>query len=102
MALVQISSDPYSSITHTLRIFIIEGLIAVVAALFGYRLIVDWPAQADFLTEAEKQLLARRLASDRSDATMSHLDARALRRIFRDWKIYVGFVFSRHIYTSLP
>ena len=64
----------------------------MVAAFFAWWLIVDWPPQAKFLTEEEKQLLARRLASDTSDAKMSHLDARALRRIFKDWKIYVGFV----------
>ena len=64
----------------------------MVAAFFAWWLIVDWPPHAKFLTEEEKQLLARRLASDASDAKMSHLDGRALRRIFIDWKIYVGFV----------
>ena len=81
---------PYSSIAHAFRIFIIEGLIGVVAALFGWWLIADWPPQAKFLSEEEKQLLARRLASDTSDAQTSHLDGRALRRIFKDWKIYAG------------
>ena len=66
--------------------------MAVVAAFFGWWLIVDWPPQANLLREEEKQLLARRLSSDTSNAKMSRLDRRALRRIFQDWKIYVGFV----------
>lgn len=79
-------------IAHALRIFIIEGLVAVIAAFFGWWLVVDWPSNARFLSEEEKQLLARRISSDTSNATMSRLDKRALRRIFQDWKIYIGFV----------
>ena len=49
-------------------IFIIEGLVAVVAALFGWWFIVDWPLDAKFLSEEEKELLARRISWDTSNA----------------------------------
>ena len=77
--------------TNTLRIFIIEGLITVVVAALGKWLIVDWPETAKFLNEEERTLLLKRLAAEMSEATMSRLDRPALRRIFLDWKLYIGY-----------
>ena len=71
-------------------IFIVEGLITIVLAGIGYFLIVDWPETSKFLKEDERQLLIRRLKEDAAEATMNHLDRKAARRAFSDWKIYVG------------
>lgn len=38
-------------------IFIIEGLATVIAALFSYRVIQDFPDTAKFLTEEERTLI---------------------------------------------
>jgi hypothetical protein len=72
------------------RIFIIEGAITATIALVSKFFIVDWPETCKFLTEEEKRLLVARLAADVGDAKMNRLDKRAAKRIFGDWKMYVG------------
>lgn len=78
-------------------IFIIEGLITVVAAACGKYFIVDWPENAKFLSADERQLLSRRLQRDVPEAKMDRLDTKAKRRILCDWKIYIGFVAPQNI-----
>ncbi len=72
-------------------IFIIEGLATVVLAAVAKFFIVDWPETSKFLTVKERQLLLRRLSEDAEEARMDLLDNKARRRIFGDWKIYMGF-----------
>lgn len=73
-------------------IFIIEGLVTVVVAVIAKFLIVDWPEKSRFLNNEERALLLSRLAEDRGDARMDRLDRPALKRVFGDIKIYLGFV----------
>lgn len=73
-------------------IFIIEGLATVVFAICSRFFIVDWPETSKFLTVDERQLLLRRLSDDAAEAKMDRLDRTSQRRIFGDWKIYVGWV----------
>ena len=75
---------------HPIRIFIIEGAFTAVFALIGKFFIVDWPETAKFLNDDEKRLLIARLAADVADAKMNRLDKPAYKRIFTDWKIYLG------------
>lgn len=71
-------------------IFIIEGLLTIVAAAIAKLFIVDWPEKAKFLNETERELLTRRLQEDASEAAMDYLNGATVRRIFIDWKIYIG------------
>ena len=71
-------------------IFIIEGLATIVLAVGSRFFIVDWPETAKFLTAEERRLLLRRLDEDSPDARMDRFDKQARRRIFGDWKIYLG------------
>jgi sugar phosphate permease len=73
-------------------IFIIEGLVTVVIGVFSKFFIPDWPEKAKFLNDAERKLLLERLQEDSGEAVMNRLDKRATKRIFGDWKIYVGIV----------
>lgn len=75
-------------------IFIIEGLVTVVAAVISKFLIVDWPEKSRFLNDQERALLLARLESDRGEARMDRLDRAARGRVIRDIKIYLGYVFS--------
>ena len=75
-------------------IFIIEGLATVVLAVIAKFTIVDWPETAKFLNPNERQLLLRRLEKDAGEARMDHLDRKAKRRAFGDWKIYLGYASS--------
>ncbi|KAI1261869.1 MFS general substrate transporter [Xylariaceae sp. FL1019] len=72
-------------------IFIIEGAITVFVSIVSVFLIVDWPDQCRFLSAEEKKLLKAILAQDGADeARMDTLNRDAYRRIFKDWKIYLG------------
>lgn len=73
-------------------IFIVEGLITVVAAAFAKIFIVDWPEKCKFLNAEERSLLLRRLQEDGEQARMDRLDKNAKWRVFADWKIYAGYV----------
>lgn len=87
--------NPYSpriALTNICRIFIIEGLATVAVAFVAFFVIADWPENAKFLNKEEKDLLAHRLETDGNSgvARMDRLDNDALKRIFRDWKIWCG------------
>ncbi|KAF2758181.1 MFS general substrate transporter [Pseudovirgaria hyperparasitica] len=71
-------------------IFIIEGLATVAIGLVAKFWVVDWPETAKFLSEPERAMLAARLHADVGEAAMNRLDKPALKRIFRDWKIYIA------------
>ena len=45
-------------------IFILEGLLTVVAGVLSFWIIQDFPDTAKFLTEAERTVVIRRLQSD--------------------------------------
>jgi ACS family tartrate transporter-like MFS transporter len=49
-------------------LFLIEGLPACLLAFAVLKFLPDGPADASFLSEAEKQTIARRLAGERTDA----------------------------------
>lgn len=50
----------------------------------------QWPETCKFLSESEKELLIARLATDVADAKMNRLDRAAYKRVFKDWKMYLG------------
>lgn len=70
--------------------FIIEGVLTILAAVCGKYFIVDWPETAKFLNAEERSLLLRRLQEDVAEAKMDRLDTKSKARIFGDWKIYTG------------
>ncbi|OQD85747.1 hypothetical protein PENANT_c009G09215 [Penicillium antarcticum] len=71
-------------------IFIIEGLVTVVAAIVAKFLIVDWPEKASFLNDQERALLLQRLSEDHGEAQMNRFDQPAIKRTFSDIKLYLG------------
>lgn len=72
-------------------ILIIEGLLSISATIPAYFFLADWPEQAKFLSEKEKEYLAFRNAADVGGRSkMDHLDKAAWRRILLDWKIWCG------------
>lgn len=71
-------------------IFIIEGLATIVIGAGAKFLIADWPEDAKFLTAEERHLVLRRIREDVQDVRMDRFDAKARRRTFGDYKIYLG------------
>jgi hypothetical protein len=71
-------------------IFIIEGLITVVASTLSFWIIVDFPENAKFLTEAERTVIIRRLQEDNQfSATGEPLKWKNILASLTDWKTYV-------------
>lgn len=72
----------------------------------------DWPETAKFLNEEERKILVAKLAQANGAARMDHLDKRAAKRVFTDWKIYcgilmyigivnTGYVFNMRVFTAV-
>lgn len=90
-------------------IFILEGILTVVVAVFAFFLITDFPDTAKFLTEEEREFVIYRLQHDSNsdaailgmaEATGDHASSffepevtdrgwKYVRQAFTDWQIYV-------------
>ncbi|KAL2355839.1 major facilitator superfamily domain-containing protein [Cryomyces antarcticus] len=70
-------------------IFIIEGSVTAAVAIACKWIIVDWPATASWLTDADRALITRRIARDAGTCRMDKLNVKALRRCLLDWKVWV-------------
>jgi len=81
-------------------IFLIEGLVTIVVALFAKLFVNDSPETAKFLTEEERTEVRARLRQDRTGlADEYHI--MYLYDALKDWKIYVHMLITIGIYTPL-
>ncbi|PPQ78684.1 hypothetical protein CVT25_010705 [Psilocybe cyanescens] len=74
-------------------IFILEGLVTVVAGAVSFWIIQDFPDTAKFLTEAERTVVIRRLQSDNQFSAAG--EAFKMKYIFaslKDWKTWIGMI----------
>ena len=72
-------------------IFILEGLITVLAGAASFWIIQDFPDTAKFLTEAERTVVIRRLQrDDQFSAAGEDLKLHYVLRSVLDWKTWVG------------
>ncbi|KAH9913952.1 MFS general substrate transporter [Epithele typhae] len=72
-------------------IFILEGLITVVAGAASFWIIQDFPDTAKFLTEQERTFVIRRLQADsQHSAAGEELRWRYIWKSLVDWKTWVG------------
>ncbi|KAG9768457.1 MFS general substrate transporter, partial [Aureobasidium melanogenum] len=81
-------------------IFIIEGIFTVVVAVIALFVVPDWPENAKFLKNDERDLLLRRLRMDVEEATMNHWDKKTAKRIFSDVKMYLGILMYLGVVTT--
>ncbi|KZV65193.1 MFS general substrate transporter [Peniophora sp. CONT] len=76
-------------------IFIIEGLMTVIAGALSYWIIQDFPDSAKFLSAAERAVIVRRLQSDdQYSAAGERLELRNLWRSIVDLKTWLGMMVS--------
>ncbi|KAK0214779.1 MFS general substrate transporter [Armillaria fumosa] len=74
-------------------IFILEGLITVVAGIISFWIIQDFPDTAKFLSEEERTVVVRRLqGDDQFSAAGEKLKWKYIVQSLVDWKTYVGIV----------
>lgn len=72
-------------------IFIIEGLITIAAGAVSYWIIVDFPDNATFLTEAERTVVIRRLQGDAQfSAAGEKMQWRHIKKALTEWKTYLA------------
>ena len=75
-------------------IFIIEGLATVVVSVISPWILVDFPDDATFLTEAERTVVIRRLQEDdQHSAAGESLKWKNIVASLTDWKTYLYSMF---------
>lgn len=71
-------------------IFILEGLVTVVAGFLSFWIIQDFPDNAKFLTDTERTVVIRRLQSDNQhSAAGEKLEMKNILQSLSDWKTYL-------------
>ncbi|KNG89001.1 MFS transporter [Aspergillus nomiae NRRL 13137] len=72
-------------------VFIIEGVLTCVVAIICYFLVTDFPEDAKWLTEEEREFVREKLAADTGKAAPdAHLSLRDVLGVFKDYKIFIG------------
>ncbi|EIN13080.1 MFS transporter [Punctularia strigosozonata HHB-11173 SS5] len=72
-------------------VFILEGVATCLIALTFFFLVPDFPEEAAFLTEAERQFVKARLKADvGSSARHERLGMKQVLNVFKDYKIFLG------------
>jgi len=74
-------------------IFILEGLLTVIAGAASFWIIQDFPDTAKFLTEPERTVVVRRLQQDdQFSAAGEKLKMRYIYQSLLDWKTWLGML----------
>ncbi|KAF8994343.1 MFS general substrate transporter [Cyathus striatus] len=74
-------------------IFILEGLLTVLAGAASFWIIQDFPDTAKFLTEEERTVVIRRLQSDdQFSAVGEKLKMKYIWMSLTDWKTWIGMI----------
>jgi len=74
-------------------IFIIEGLVTIIAGIASFFIIQDFPADAKFLTEEERAFVVRRLQEDAQfSAGGETLRWHYIKESLLDWKTWLGML----------
>jgi len=56
----------------------------------GYFVIADFPEEAKFLSEPEREFIIEKLRKDSGNSAYEHLSWRRVFWVFKDWKIWIG------------
>lgn len=72
-------------------IFILEGLLTCVVSFFFFFLLPDFPEEAKWLTEDEREFVKARLQIDQGKSGAERpIKARDVARVFKDIKVWLG------------
>jgi hypothetical protein len=77
-----------TDILSTTGIFIIEGAITTALCLFGWFIIVDFPAKAKFMSDRERHIAVERINRDRGDGEEDKISFRVILHHLSDIKLY--------------
>jgi MFS family permease len=79
--------DGFSGLAGWQWLFIVQGLPAAVLGIIIFLYLQDGPADAQWLTQAEKDLLQHNLTHDRKDIVAE--PEGGVWKMLRDWRVYV-------------
>jgi len=83
-------------------IFLLEGLVTIVAGFLSFWIIQDFPDSAKFLTNAERTVVVRRLQSDNQhSAAGENLKMKYIWQSLSDWVTYLTSKKKFSFLTSL-
>lgn len=83
-------------------IFILEGLITVLAGVLAIFTISDYPATSKWLTPEEREWVAWRLATDGSSVGEGHdVKSKYIWAAFKDWQTYVATLYYMGVVVPL-
>lgn len=68
-------------------IFILEGIITFLVAVWAYWAFQDYPDTAKFINDSERKEIQRRLDDDRGSLADEY-HPKFVRQAFLDWKVY--------------
>ena len=72
-------------------VFILEGLLTCVLSFAAFFLVPNFPEYAEFLSEDERTLVVKRLASDQGTSGLEEkITWQGILEIFGDWKMVPG------------
>lgn len=72
-------------------LFIVEGAITAFVALCMVFIISDFPEQAKFLSENERQFVKEKLALDQGDSAFDQkVEIKDMISVFKDWKVWAA------------
>lgn len=73
------------------RVFIIDGIITVVVAIYGFIVFPDTPydTKAFYLSAEEKERCLERLVEDGRQEVVNHFSWDMFKRAARTWQLYV-------------
>jgi hypothetical protein len=71
-------------------VFILEGILTCILSLIGFWIIPDFPEEAKFLTDPEREFIIHKLQKDTGNSAYQDLSWRKVGQVFKDWKIWVG------------
>ena len=68
----------------------LEGVATCLISLGLYFVIADFPEEAKFLNDDERQFIIQKLESDAGNSEYEDLKWRNIVAVFKDWKIWMG------------
>jgi len=86
--------------TNTFRLFMLEGIVTFVVAIFGFWLLPDTPKTTRWLTEEERELAHGRMVRDQVSMGDSDVSAvEGLKQACKDYKTWI-FVLMQCFHLS--
>ncbi|GAA5840352.1 hypothetical protein JCM5353_002791 [Sporobolomyces roseus] len=83
-------------------IFILEGLLTVLAGVLAVFVIADYPATCKWLTAEEREWVAFRLATDGSSVGEGHeVKMKYIWQALKDWQVYVSTAYYMAVVIPL-